>query len=247
MWRARCATRRRSRAISLFGLFLPLIGFHTHTDIRNELILSTRWPLLFSIGRRRLRRALLYSLVIAPWLARRAMRPARGAAGLARLLSASGSFPSPSALSIVYPVIVHRRGRLRRRAEMDRQFRHPDSDLRDARLGAQHRRRPRRPARPRLRRLLRGRRLFLRAACQELRLLVLDVAAARRHPVVVLGHPARLSGAAAARRLPRHRHAGLRRNHPPHPDQFRRPDQRLCRHQRHSAAELFRHSVQRRR
>ena len=52
-------------------------------------------------------------------------------------------------------------------AEMYRQFRHPDPDLRDARLGAEHRRRPRRPARPRLCRLLCGRRLFLRAALQH--------------------------------------------------------------------------------
>ena len=42
--------------------------------------------------------------------------------------------------------------------------RHPHPHLRHARMGPEHRRRPRRPARPRLRRLLRGRRLFLRAA-----------------------------------------------------------------------------------
>ena len=42
--------------------------------------------------------------------------------------------------------------------------RHPDPDLRHARLGAEHRGRPRRPARSRLRRVLRGRRLFLCAA-----------------------------------------------------------------------------------
>ena len=77
--------------------------------------------------------------------------------------------------------------------------------------------------------------------------IVLDPAAARRHPRLVLGHPARLSGAAAARRLSRHRHARLRRDHPPRADQLGRPDQRLCRHQRHSAADLLRHSVQRRR
>jgi branched-chain amino acid transport system permease protein len=29
-----------------FGLFLPLIGFNTVLNIRNELILETRWPLL---------------------------------------------------------------------------------------------------------------------------------------------------------------------------------------------------------
>ena len=42
--------------------------------------------------------------------------------------------------------------------------RHPGADLHHAGLGPEHRRRPRRPARPRLRRVLRRRRLFLRAA-----------------------------------------------------------------------------------
>ena len=92
--------------------------------------------------------------------------------------------------------------------------RHHDPDLCDAGLGPEHRRRPRRPARSRLRRLLRGRRLFLRAAGGALRLLVLDLPAARRHPRLVLGHHPRLSGAAAARRLSRHRHHGVRRDHP---------------------------------
>jgi len=32
-----------------FGLFLPLVGFQTTTDIRNNLILITRWPLLFAV------------------------------------------------------------------------------------------------------------------------------------------------------------------------------------------------------
>ena len=49
----------------------------------------------------------------------------------------------------------------------------------------------------------------------ELRPVVLDLPAARRHPCGVLGRAARLSGAAAARRLSRHRHAGVRRDHPP--------------------------------
>ena len=48
----------------------------------------------------------------------------------------------------------------------------------------------------------------------QLRPVVLDLPAARRHPRRVLGHHARLSGAAAARRLSRHRHARLRRDHP---------------------------------
>ena len=36
-------------ALLAFGLFLPLIGFQTVTNIRNDLILTTRWPLLFAI------------------------------------------------------------------------------------------------------------------------------------------------------------------------------------------------------
>jgi branched-chain amino acid transport system permease protein len=64
-------TRRALRdagvtALLAFGLFLPLIGFQTVTNIRNDLILTTRWPLLFAVvaivglGR------LAYSLVILP-------------------------------------------------------------------------------------------------------------------------------------------------------------------------------------
>ena len=66
-------------ALLAFGLFLPLIGFQTVTDIRNELVLTTRWPLLFTIvavigvGR------LAYSLVIEPWLQQRTMRPVAAA------------------------------------------------------------------------------------------------------------------------------------------------------------------------
>ena len=62
-------------ALLAFGLFLPLVGFQTVTDVRNDLILVTRWPLLFAIvafvgvGR------LAYSLAIEPWLRDRAPRP----------------------------------------------------------------------------------------------------------------------------------------------------------------------------
>jgi branched-chain amino acid transport system permease protein len=61
-------------ALLAFGLFLPLIGFQTTTNVRNDLILTTRWPLLFAVvaivglGR------LVYSLVILPRLHRRAPR-----------------------------------------------------------------------------------------------------------------------------------------------------------------------------
>src|SRR6478735_11328180 len=63
-------------ALLAFGLFLPLIGFQTVTDVRNDLILITRWPLLFAVvalvglGR------LTYSLSVEPWLKERALQPA---------------------------------------------------------------------------------------------------------------------------------------------------------------------------
>src|SRR5947207_504730 len=36
-------------ALVAFGLFLPLIGFDTVVNVRNELVLETRWPLLLAI------------------------------------------------------------------------------------------------------------------------------------------------------------------------------------------------------
>src|SRR3954452_21850047 len=36
-------------ALLTFGLLLPLIGFNTVQNIRNELVLETRWPLLFAL------------------------------------------------------------------------------------------------------------------------------------------------------------------------------------------------------
>jgi branched-chain amino acid transport system permease protein len=63
-------------ALIAFGLFLPLIGFHAVSNIRNELTLETRFPLLIAIvviiGTARL----FYNLVIAPWLEHRHSRPA---------------------------------------------------------------------------------------------------------------------------------------------------------------------------
>ena len=35
-------------ALLTFGLLLPLIGFQTITDFHNNLVLNTRWPLLFA-------------------------------------------------------------------------------------------------------------------------------------------------------------------------------------------------------
>jgi branched-chain amino acid transport system permease protein len=59
-----------------FGLFLPLIGFLTISDIRNELALTTRWTMLFTITAIVGLSRLCYSLALEPWMRRRALRPA---------------------------------------------------------------------------------------------------------------------------------------------------------------------------
>jgi len=93
-------------ALLAFGMFLPLIGLQTVTDIRNELILTTRWPLLFAIvaiagvGR------LAYSLVFAPWLKQRALRSVAAAPSAWRSLMAKWFIPFAIGFVIVYPVIV---------------------------------------------------------------------------------------------------------------------------------------------
>ena len=73
-------------ALIAFGLLLPLIGFQTVTNISNDLILTTRWPLLLTVVAVIAAGRFLYSFAIAPWVARRAQRPAqRCAAALAHL------------------------------------------------------------------------------------------------------------------------------------------------------------------
>ncbi len=93
-------------ALLAFGLFLPLIGFQTVTNIRNELILATRWPLLFTIvavvgaGR------LTFSLVLDPWLKQRALRPVATAPAGWRAMIGKWFVPFAIGFVIAYPVIV---------------------------------------------------------------------------------------------------------------------------------------------
>src|SRR5499427_6505135 len=92
-------------ALLSFGLFLPLVGFQTVTDVRNDLILITRWPLLFAVvalvglGR------LTYSLSVEPWLKERSIRPATEPAVWR---SQIGKWIVPFAIGfvVVYPAIV---------------------------------------------------------------------------------------------------------------------------------------------
>jgi branched-chain amino acid transport system permease protein len=93
-----------------FGLFLPLIGFHAVQDIRNELVLETRWPLLAAFVILTMAGRLFGCLAVTPWRERRAARPrdtakARPGAApqrpFARLLA-----PAATGFVVVYPVLA---------------------------------------------------------------------------------------------------------------------------------------------
>lgn len=93
-------------ALLAFGLFLPLIGFQTVTNIRNELILTTRWPLLFSIVAIVGVARLAYSFFFAPWLAQRRLRPVAATQPAWRGFVGKWFVPFAIGFVIVYPVIV---------------------------------------------------------------------------------------------------------------------------------------------
>src|SRR5437763_14744799 len=78
-------------ALISFALLLPLIGFKTVQNMRNELELETRIPLLLSIVAMITAAKLFGSLVIEPWRERRALRPR---VDHARLTSIATVFPS---------------------------------------------------------------------------------------------------------------------------------------------------------
>src|SRR5882757_1108892 len=91
-----------------FGLFLPLIGFNTVQNIRNELVLETRWPLLAAIVAIIAGGRFLYALLLAPWLERRAMRPRPEHETLAAWRRGFARWMAPFALgfAVVYPVLA---------------------------------------------------------------------------------------------------------------------------------------------
>src|SRR5262249_59393891 len=74
-------------ALLALGLFLPLIGFDTVTNIRNELILETRFGLLGVFVALITAASLLNSFVVAPWRARRALAARKPATPLAAALA----------------------------------------------------------------------------------------------------------------------------------------------------------------
>ena len=92
-------------ALLAFGLFLPLIGFQTITNVRNDLILVTRWPLLFAIVAAVGLGRLAYALAIEPRLKQRALLRSTSAPAWRKQL---GKWFVPFAIGFVvaYPVIV---------------------------------------------------------------------------------------------------------------------------------------------
>jgi branched-chain amino acid transport system permease protein len=91
-------------ALVAFGLFLPLIGFQTVTNVRNDLILITRWPLLVAtvaiVGFGRL----AYSIAIEPRLRQRTLQRAQTPAWRTRLRKWFAPFAV--GFVIAYPIIV---------------------------------------------------------------------------------------------------------------------------------------------
>jgi branched-chain amino acid transport system permease protein len=95
-------------ALISFALLLPLIGFKTVQNMRNELELETRIPLLLAIVAVITAAKLLGSLVIQPWRERRALSPH---AEHPRITAAKNVFtnwftPFAMGFVVVYPVLI---------------------------------------------------------------------------------------------------------------------------------------------
>src|SRR5947209_16402180 len=95
-------------ALIAFALLLPLIGFKTVQNMRNELELETRMPLLLAIVAVITAAKLSGSLVIEPWRERRALRTTAESARISALKTALANWFTPFAMGfvIVYPILI---------------------------------------------------------------------------------------------------------------------------------------------
>ena len=155
-------------ALAMAVLSFPVILLRAEPDESNRLILQTRWSwLLVAMAAGfagRFAMALVRTRIAAPKPITAELQRAPPRASARSVAGSALSRPRRDGrLSDRDPA----RSRAAGRAEMGRQLRHPDPHLCDARLGAEHRRRPRGPARSRLCRLLCRRRLHLCAACRR--------------------------------------------------------------------------------
>jgi branched-chain amino acid transport system permease protein len=95
-----------------FGVLLPLIGFLTGVDGSNQLVLTTRWPLLFIVVAIIAACRFLYCFTLMPWLARRAQRPAPAATPAILPLKLRGILakwfiPAAIGFFVAYPLIIY--------------------------------------------------------------------------------------------------------------------------------------------
>jgi len=93
-------------ALIAFGLFLPLVGFETITDINNVLILTTRWPLLFTLVGSIAAVRFIYVLALAPRLERGARLLPQRLVQTATNVMRNWFIPFAVAFVIVYPALV---------------------------------------------------------------------------------------------------------------------------------------------
>jgi branched-chain amino acid transport system permease protein len=93
-------------ALLAFGLFLPLIGFVTAQNMDRQLVLDTRFGLLAAFVAVVTAGRLTFSLLIAPLLARAALKPAPLAPSAWRSALAKWFAPFAIGFVIAYPVIV---------------------------------------------------------------------------------------------------------------------------------------------
>ena len=93
-------------ALVALGVFLPLVGFETITDINNVLILTTRWPLLFALVGSVAAIRFIYALILVQRLERGALRlPLRASSTAANILH-NWFIPFAVAFVIAYPMLV---------------------------------------------------------------------------------------------------------------------------------------------
>ena len=95
-------------AVIAFFVFLPLIGFNTIQNIRNEIMLETRWPLLAAYVAIIVAVRLFYLLVVAPWRERRVRKPRAPRANVVRAFAAVSRWFAAFVIGFVtiYPVLA---------------------------------------------------------------------------------------------------------------------------------------------
>src|SRR5689334_6543158 len=92
-------------ALMAFGLFLPLVGFLTVSNIRNELVLQTRFHLLLTFVAIIAGGRLFFTLVVEPWSARRRALASHRPLALPRSFTRIFT-PFAIVFVLVYPIIA---------------------------------------------------------------------------------------------------------------------------------------------